>query len=207
MDQNPKFAQMLADGTAAVDDMVYDLCFGWPCPPEQKHVLVTHFFVEFENAVKDRISEKTGRSSLTSERERVWLEALGFLVIGFHLTCVVLFQAIPSLENKEGRTLVRQLAEEWTEHKQFTKHLLFMFHSLNNINLVTPLPLPADSISLTLFCDMVWDRFNRTIEKAIRDLIALGWPGGQEAEPDLPSYDKLSDFINRIRFKTDVPLR
>ena len=86
---------------------------------------------------------------------RVWTGALGFLVISFHLICIVLFQVIPSLENKEDEALVRQLAEAWTEHKKFTRHLLFMFLSLTNVVLLTPQPLPADCISLTLFCDMV----------------------------------------------------
>ncbi|GMN43864.1 hypothetical protein TIFTF001_013070 [Ficus carica] len=163
-----KFAQMLADGTDAVEDMVwkikrkldhgedlssadlmngytkvYDLCSD--CPLKLKPFLVRHFFDKFKIAVKVRISEKV----------------------------------IPSLENKEDEALVRQLAEAWIEHKKFTRHLLFMFLSLTNVVLSTPQPLPADCISLTLFCDM----------------IASGWPWDQEEELGLPSYDQFSDFI------------
>ncbi|GMN43865.1 hypothetical protein TIFTF001_013068 [Ficus carica] len=186
MDRDLKFPELLADGTNAVDDTIRKIKRKLDHGEDLSSADLMNGYTNVYNVY----------NGCPTDQELFMLKHF-FDIFQKAVKDRISEKVIPSLENKEGRALVRQLAEAWTEHKQFTKHLLFMFRSTRNLAQILSQPLPELDNSLTCFCDTVWDRFHSKIKKAIRDLNDSGWPEVQE-EPDFPSYDQVSDFVNTI---------
>ncbi|PON37847.1 Cullin repeat-like-containing domain containing protein [Trema orientale] len=82
-------------------------------------------------------------------------------------------KVIPSLENKKGKLLLKEVVDQyWSEQQHYTRNLLKIFHCVEYSGAAVRIDAPSSLIgtSKTCFCYQVWRKFHSEIDKALMDL-------------------------------------